>query len=546
MSALGAILLAASLAVPATFFVVCFFRRLRPAALALQWLAPVPAFLAAVAALAGGPFDLEAPVLKLSLRLDLPAALLLAVSALIWIAVGAGAFRDRAERPEPPAAVSWLLTMIGSLGVFVADDLLSFYLVYALVSIPAYGMFAFDPSPETQRAGRANMAFAILGEALLLFAFAMLAAGEPHGSVRIPDVVAALPGSPWRDEALALLIAGLGAKMGLVPLNGWMPLSYVATPIPAAAVLSGAGVKAGVVGLIRFLPLGVPLSGWGETLTVIGFITASYGVLVGVTQQNPKAILAYSSVSQMGVIAAALGTALVAGDPNAPSLVAFYAANHALVKGTLFLAVGAFAARGARPAVWSILALALALSLAGLPFTGGALAKTASKSLFGYGAAGLLAALSSAGSAMLMLHFMSRLPLSWKFEAAASPTPLVRSWPAAALGALFLPYLVFPFVGVLSDALALSKLWDGFWPIWSGGFWSCGPPGSPTGFRVFRPATRSSSARRRLAGLWRRAGCSIGWTPSSDAGRRRGWPFSRSRWLSPTRPPTLPEPRRLR
>ena len=87
------------------------------------------------------------------------------------------------------------------------------------------------------------MAFAILGEALLLLAFAMLAAGEPHGSLRIPEVVKALPGSPWRDATLALLIAGFGAKMGLVPLNGWMPLAYAATPIPAAAVLSGAGVK---------------------------------------------------------------------------------------------------------------------------------------------------------------------------------------------------------------------------------------------------------------------------------------------------------------
>ena len=72
------------------------------------------------------------------------------------------------------------------------------------------------------------------------------------------------------------------------------------------------------------------------------------------TQQNPKAILGYSSVSQMGVIAAALGMALAAGDPNAPALVAFYAANHVLVKGALFLAVGAFAARGVRPGVWSL------------------------------------------------------------------------------------------------------------------------------------------------------------------------------------------------
>jgi formate hydrogenlyase subunit 3/multisubunit Na+/H+ antiporter MnhD subunit len=436
----------------------------------LQWVAPIPSLLAAIAALVSGPFDLEAPALKLSLRLDLPAALLLAVSALLWIAVCAGAFIDEADRPEPRAAVSWLLTMIGSLGVFVADDLLSFYLVYALVSIPAYGMFAFDPSPAAQRAGRIYMAFAILGEAFLLFAFGMLATGEPHGSLRIPDVVAALPGSPWRDAALALLIAGFGAKMGLVPLSGWLPLSYAATPIPAAAVLSGAGVKAGVIGLIRFLPLEAPLAGCGEALAVIGFATAFYGVAVGVTQQNPKAILGYSSVSQMGVIAAALRMALGAGNPDALSIVAFYAANHVLVKGALFLAVGAFAAREVRPAFWSLLAVALALSLAGLPLTGGALAKVATKPLFGYGVAAGLAAASSAGTAMLMLHFVSRLPFSWRWDTTESPTRLVRSWPWAAVGALLLPYLLFPFFGAFGDAVAPAKLWDGLWPILLGGF----------------------------------------------------------------------------
>jgi formate hydrogenlyase subunit 3/multisubunit Na+/H+ antiporter MnhD subunit len=358
--------------------------------------------------------------------------------------------------------------MIGSLGVFVADDLLSFYLVYALVSIPAYGMFAFDQSPVTQRAGRIYMAFAILGEAFLLFAFGMLAAGEPHGSLRIPDVVAALPSSPWRGAALALLVAGFGAKVGLMPLNGWMPLSYAATPIPAAAVLSGAGVNAGVIGLIRFLPLGTALGSWGEALAVIGFVTAFYGAAIGVTQRNPKAILAYSSVSQMGLIAAALGRALAAGDARATSLVAFYAANHGLVKGALFLSVGAFAARGARLTAWIMLA-ALALSLAGIPFTGGALAKAASKPLFASGLAASLTAASSAASAFLMLCFVFWLPEGAVYDATASPTRLVRSWPWSAAGALLLPYLLFPLIGDLGDALSLSKLWDGLWPVLVGG-----------------------------------------------------------------------------
>jgi formate hydrogenlyase subunit 3/multisubunit Na+/H+ antiporter MnhD subunit len=474
MTEIGPLLLAASLLTPAAFLAACLIRSLRPAALRLQALAPIPALAAAIVALLDGPLDLEAPALKLSLRLDLPAALLLAVSALLWIVVGSGAFLARPERLEPRVAVSWLLTLTGSLCVFLADDLPSFYLVYALVSIPAYGMFAFDPAPATQRAGRVYMAVAILGEAFLLFAFAMLAVGEPHGSLRIPDVVAALPGSPWRDAILALLIAGFGAKMGLIPLNGWMPLSYAATPIPAAAVLSGAGVKAGVIGLLRFLPLGTALDGWGQALAMLGFATAFYGVVLGLTQRNPKAILAYSSISQMGVIAAASGMALAAGDARAPALIAFYAANHVLVKGALFLTVGAFAARSARPTVWTLLAVALALSLAGLPLTGGALAKAASKSLFGYGLAASLASVSSAGSALLMLHFAARLSRSGDYEATSSPASLVRSWPALAVGALFLPYLLFPFVGDFGDAFSLAKLWDGLWPVLAGGVLSLG------------------------------------------------------------------------
>jgi len=92
------------------------------------------------------------------------------------------------------------------------------------------------------------MAFTVLGEAFLLMGFVLLAAGEPSGSLRIADVMAALPGSPWRDAALALTIAGFGLKIALVPMHGWMPLAYTAAPIPAATVLSGAAVKAGVIG----------------------------------------------------------------------------------------------------------------------------------------------------------------------------------------------------------------------------------------------------------------------------------------------------------
>ncbi len=464
---LGPWLLAATLVLPLAFLAACLSGRLRRGALALQGLAPIPALAAAVLAIVDGPIAFEAPALRLSLRLDLPGAILLAAVSLLWIVVGAAVFLREKEKPEESFAVAWLLTMTGSLGVFVAADLLTFYLVYALVSIPAYGLIAHDEAPASKRAGGVYMAFTILGEALLLMVFAMLAAGEPSGSLRIDDVVKALPLLPWRDGALALIIAGFCMKMALAPLNGWMPLTYAAAPIPAAAVLSGAAVKAGVIGLIRFLPFGATLAGWGDALAVVGFVSAFYGVMIGITQQNPKTVLAYSSISQMGVIAAVVGMALASGDAGAPSKIAFYAANHVLVKGALFLAVGVAAAIDFRRDRWPlILTAVLALSLAGLPFSGGALAKLAVKGPLGDGVAASLANASAAGTALLMLHFLMCLARSAaQDEQPTVPASIVRLWPAIAIGAIFVPWLLYPTIGDLSDAATVGKLWDGLWPL---------------------------------------------------------------------------------
>ena len=120
----------------------------------------------------------------------------------------------------------------------------------------------FSAERERKRSGAIHMAFTIL--ALLLLAFAKLMSGAPPSSTRIVDVIEALPASPWRDAVLGLIIAGFGMKIAMIPFNGWMPLTYNAAPFPAAAVLSGAGVKAGVIGLIRFLPLSAPIGSWGS------------------------------------------------------------------------------------------------------------------------------------------------------------------------------------------------------------------------------------------------------------------------------------------
>ncbi len=473
---LGPGLLIATLAAPLIVLALFLAPASRGLARAITPLAPAPALAGGALAIGVAPFGAELPALRVSLWLDRPGGLLLLAAALVWLIVSVFALKEGQGRPNADRfAIAWLLTMAGSLGVFIAADLLTFYLVYALVSVPAYYLVAHDEDAASRRAGAVYLAFALLGEAVLLLAFVMLAAGEPSGSVHIRDVVAALPASPWRDGALALIIIGFGMKIALVPLHGWMPLTYRAAPIPAAAVLSGAGVKAGVIGLIRFLPLSAAFPGWGEALVWAGFISAFYGVAIGVTQRDPKTMLAYSSVSQMGVIAAALGIALASADQGAATNVAFYAANHVLVKAALFLTVGAVATLDGRARLLPlILAGLLGLSLAGLPLTGGALAKLAVKDLFGAGAAGIAAQLSAAATTALMLVFVMRLARSPAAARAGASRGRLWSWAALAVAALLIPGLMFHAIGSAAEVLEPAKLWDAIWPMLIGAMSAAG------------------------------------------------------------------------
>jgi formate hydrogenlyase subunit 3/multisubunit Na+/H+ antiporter MnhD subunit len=508
----GPSLLALSLAAPLIVLAIFLAPGLRGRARAITPLAALPALAAAILAIGGAPFGADFPALRISLLLDQPGAMLLLAAALVWLIVSVFALKEGQGRANADRfAVSWLLTMAGSLGVFIAADLLTFYLVYALVSVPAYYLVAHDETSGSLRAGGVYMAFALLGEAVLLIAFVMLAAGEPSGSVQIRDVVTSLPASPWYDAALALIILGFGMKIALVPLHGWMPLTYTAAPIPAAAVLSGAAVKAGVIGLIRFLPLSAAFPGWGEALVWVGFISAFTGVAIGVTQRDPKTMLAYSSISQMGVIAAALGMGLAGREQGAATEVAFYAANHVLMKAALFLSVGAVAVLEGRARTLALIVGALlGLSLAGLPLTGGALAKLAVKDLFGDGAAGLASQLSAAATTALMLVFvmrLSRLPR----EASASSFGRLWSWVAPAVAALLIPWLMFPAIGNPAEALEPAKLVDAIWPMLVGaalaaGLWVVGDrlPRIPAGDIVV-PEEAAFRASLRLGAAFERA-----------------------------------------
>jgi multicomponent Na+:H+ antiporter subunit A len=463
---------------PLIMLSACMSQRLRNLMPMLLAFAPLPAIATALEVSNGTTLVLPKVLLGLTFELDRPGAMLLGTSALLWSAAGAYAaawLRGKADGGR--FAVWWLMTLTGSLGVFIAADLVSFYLFFTLVSLAAYGLVIFDETFAARRAGALYVSLAVLGEAFLLMAFVLLAPSSPSGSILIRDAAAELSTSPWRDVTLVLLILGFGLKIGLVPLHVWMPLTYTAAPIPAAAVLGGAAVKAGVI-FIRFLAFEPAQPGWGAALAAVGLFSAFYGVAIGITQSNPKTVLAYSSVSQMGLLAAVIGMGLVAGNVAVPAIAIYYAVHHTLVKGGLFLAVGA-GVRTKGPGLWLVLlpAAILALGFGGLPLTGGALAKLAIKGPMGNGAAGTLATLSAIGSTILMLHFLHRLIVNAAQDSQrAAPIRLVLPWLVIAFAGVALPWALYSRItgGSLQEALAPKELWAALWPVLTGGLLSVG------------------------------------------------------------------------
>ena len=469
-------LLAATLALPLAMLAACLSGRLRDRMPVLLAFAPLPALAAALNEFRGTTLVLPRALLGLTFVLDRSGAMLLGASALLWIAAGAyAAVYLRSERDSGRFTIWWLMTLTGSLGIFIAADLMSFYLFFTLVSLAAYGLVVFDGTADAKHAGAAYVSLAVLGEALLLMGFVLLAAASPNGSLLISDAAAAFATSTWRNATLAFLILGFGLKIGLVPMHVWMPLTYSAAPIPAAAVLSGAAVKAGIV-FIRFLPFERAGPDWGMALAAAGFFSAFYGVAIGITQSNPKTVLGYSSVSQMGLLAAVIGVGLAVGDTNVATPAIFYAVHHTLVKGGLFLAVGVGALTRAR-SLWLVLlpAAVLALGLGGLPLTGGALAKLAIKGSLGDGVAATLATLSSIASTVLMFHFLQRLKSNAPTDPRASATMgLMSPWLVVAFAAVALPWALYPRIvgGSFHDALAAKQLWAALWPVLIGGLLS--------------------------------------------------------------------------
>ena len=148
------ILLIAALALPFAMLFACLSANGRKNIASWLWVAPAPALAAALFGSWNSPVIFSGAPFHITLVLDLCGCMLMIAASLLWIAAGASLpafFHGRGIGGSFP--VCWLLTLTGSMGIFIAADLASFLVFYALVSLPAYGLVTYDGTPAAHRAG---------------------------------------------------------------------------------------------------------------------------------------------------------------------------------------------------------------------------------------------------------------------------------------------------------------------------------------------------------------------------------------------------------
>ncbi|MEE4637365.1 MAG: complex I subunit 5 family protein [Wenzhouxiangella sp.] len=398
------------------------------------------------------------PLLGVSLRVDAINQPLILLTAVAWN-LSAWFAWNTIERDRRWFWSGWLGALSGMSLLLMAGDIATFYVGYALLSLSAYLLITHEHNPQAWRAARTYLVMAFLGEAAILSGILLLAGAIGNADFSsLNSHHEALAASPARW----LLLAGFAVKMGIMPLHLWLPLAHPVAPVPASAILSGVIVKAGLMGWLRFVP-GLPEDpAWiGWALIALGLFTAFAGVLIGLTQERIKTVLAYSTISQMGLILAAFALTLLLPDQRDGllALVGLMALHHGLNKAALFLACGSSLAIGRLGAILFALP---ALSLAAFPLTGGYLSKNALKAAI-HGTPAeiliLLLALTSTATALLLWH-------AWQLarQTRTRNPSLQPSWALLVLAGVVLPWF-WAFEHDMIEPVKLYLLWASIWPL---------------------------------------------------------------------------------
>lgn len=391
---------------------------------------------------------------------------------------------------------TYLLLFQGAMvGIVISDNILLLLVFWELTSLSSFLLIGYWKHLPEGRQG-ARMALTVTGMGGLAMIGGMLLLGQIVGSYDLSVILQnrnLIQASPMYLPALILILLGCFTKSAQFPFHFWLPHAMSA-PTPVSAYLHSATmVKAGIFLMARMWPVLSGTPEWFMIVTTAGLITMVLGAVIALFKHDLKSLLAFSTVSHLGLITMLLGTGTAFGAMAAM----FHILNHATFKAALFMSAGIIdheahtrdirrlgGLRHLMPVTFVIASLA-ALSMAGIPLLNGFLSKemmleeATHTALFGMPLlVPVMATIGSLFSAAYCFRFISHTFLGpQRDDYPATPhDPPVGLWlPPAILVVLVVaigvaPFLAEPFIkvvtaSVLGDAAELPKA---YFKIWHG------------------------------------------------------------------------------
>ena len=281
---------------------------------------------------------------------------------------------------------TYLLLFQGAMvGIVLSDNILLLLIFWELTSLSSFLLIGYWKHLPEGRQG-ARMALTVTGMGGLAMIAGMLILGQIAGSYDLSVILQnreLIQESPYYLPALLLILLGCFTKSAQFPFHFWLPHA-MAAPTPVSAYLHSATmVKAGIFLMARMWPVLSGTTEWLFIVTTAGLITMVVGAVIALFKHDLKALLAFSTVSQLGLITMLLGTGTAFGAMAAM----FHILNHATFKASLFMTVGYIDhethTRDIRKlgGLWRVLPITFtiatisALSMAGIPLLNGFLSK---------------------------------------------------------------------------------------------------------------------------------------------------------------------------
>ncbi|AMQ19258.1 proton-conducting transporter transmembrane domain-containing protein [Thermococcus peptonophilus] len=313
------------------------------------------------------------PPVGINLYIGHFAALFVLIIAVISFFMAFFSFKAVTVEPVDKYAMLFLLLMLGATGMIVTGDIFNLFVFMEITSITAYALTAYNKTGEAAEASMKYIVLGGIGSSFFLIGVALIYGATGTLNMAHLAQLAGAIDPTVAQVGLALIIFGLAVEAELFPLNAWAPDAYQAAPHPITVMFSALVVKAGLYAIARLLYILQNANGWSGVLKLV-IIMATLTVVVAefsaLRQKDVKRMIAYSSISQVGMIAFALALGTQAGVDAG----VFHMVNHAIVKALLFLTVGYVGVALGGTAIENFRGLGKRMPLTALTLTIGSLA----------------------------------------------------------------------------------------------------------------------------------------------------------------------------